>query len=121
MIIDAMEGFSSSYNNYPSQSHQSISLAKKELSIYYKTQFNAIYKERNQDLIKLYDSIRGENIFRVYPEKIFCNKLIDNRCVANSKNKIYYFDNDHPSLEGSKLINEDVMEIINYIISKEIN
>jgi peptidoglycan/LPS O-acetylase OafA/YrhL len=92
---------------------------KKELPIL-STSYE-VYKERNQDLIKLYDSIRGENIFRVYPEKIFCNKLIANRCVTNSKNKIYYFDNDHPSLEGSKLINEDIMEIINYIILREIS
>ena len=92
---------------------------KKELPIL-STSYE-VYKERNQDLIKLYDNIKGENIFRVYPEKIFCNKLIKSRCVTNSKNKIYYFDNDHPSLEGSKLINEDILENINYLISREIN
>ena len=43
------KNFSLAYNNYPTQTNQSVFLSKKkQLNDYYKTQFNPIYQERNQ-------------------------------------------------------------------------
>ena len=68
-----------------------------------------VYKERNQLLIKTFDKIIGKNIYKVYPDKSLCNKVLENRCVVNSKNELYYYDDDHPSLKGAEIINNLIM------------
>ena len=49
--------------------------------------------------------------------KIFCDNQIKNRCVANTQNKIYYYDNNHLSLPGSTFVVKDVIDIIKKIIN----
>ena len=76
-----------------------------------------VYKKRNKLIFETLDSIQNENIYRVYPLKHFCDNQIKNRCVANTQNKIYYYDNNHLSLPGSTFVVKDVIDIIKKIIN----
>ena len=72
-----------------------------------------VFKNRNKDSFKILDSIQHKNISRVYPHKLFCNNVIENRCVANDKNNLFYIDTDHLS----DYANNEVVKLI----VKEIN
>jgi peptidoglycan/LPS O-acetylase OafA/YrhL len=74
-----------------------------------------VYKNRNKMIFETLDSIQGPNIYRVYPHKSFCNTEIVNRCVANNKEHLFYYDDDHLSLGGSKYVVKDIMKVIKQI------
>jgi len=74
-----------------------------------------VFKKRNRSIFAILDSIKSSNIYRVYPHKIFCNTQIQNRCIANDKNDIFYYDDDHLSLQGSKFVVDEIMKIIEKI------
>ena len=74
-----------------------------------------LYKDRTKSSFELLDGISGSNIYRVYPHKLFCNKPIKNRCVTHNDKSIFYYDDNHPSLKGAKIINNLIMEKIKNI------
>ena len=63
-----------------------------------------MFLERSEKIYKIYDSIKNKNVSRIYPEKILCNSLIIDRCITHDRRKVFYIDDDHPSIEGAKLI-----------------
>lgn len=74
-----------------------------------------VYKKRNKLIFEILDSVKNENIYRVYPHIHFCNKQIKNRCVSNDEENIFYVDDDHLSFSGSKFVVEDILKIIKNI------
>jgi hypothetical protein len=54
-------------------------------------------------------------LFKVYPEQLFCNNLLENRCIIYNDRILYFTDQVHPSVTGSKLINNLIIEKIRYI------
>lgn len=74
-----------------------------------------LYKKRTQDSFKLLDSFKSKNIFRIYPHNLFCNTLQKNRCLTHDNKYIFYADDDHPSLDGAKLINSLIFSILKKI------
>ena len=60
----------------------------------------------------MFDKIDHKNLHRVYPENIFCNSLLQSRCVAHNLEELYYFDDHHLSLEGSKIVNDQIIDKI---------
>ena len=73
------------------------------------------YKKRNRLVFEILDSVTGQNIYRVYPHQIFCDKKIKHRCVANDKNNLFYFDDNHLSLKGSEFVVEEIMNQVKKI------
>jgi peptidoglycan/LPS O-acetylase OafA/YrhL len=71
-----------------------------------------VYKKRNKIIFETLDSIQGPNVYRVYPHKSFCDTAVVNRCVANNKEHLFYYDDDHLSLWGSKYVVNDIIRII---------
>jgi hypothetical protein len=69
-----------------------------------------IYKERNKLSFELLDSIKGKNIHRVYPHKLFCNTFIENKCVIYGHNKVFYFDDNHVTKNGAMMINNLIIK-----------
>lgn len=80
-------------------------------NVKYDTSFE-VYKRRTKSSFELLDSIRGENIFRVYPHKFFCDSEIKNRCITHQNKKILYSDSYHPSYRGTKHINDLIIKKI---------
>ena len=71
-----------------------------------------VFVERTKETYQLYDSIKHENLIRVYPEKLFCNTIKKDRCIVNKSKKIFYYDDDHLSLEGSRKLFELIINKI---------
>ena len=71
-----------------------------------------VYKKRNKLIFDILDSVQSPNIYRIYPHELFCNTIKINRCIANNDKSIFYSDDDHLSLEGSKLVVNDIMKKI---------
>ena len=73
------------------------------------------FLERNKNQFKIFDSLNHKNLYRIYPHEIFCNKEIENRCIFNDHENIFYSDHSHPSVTGSKLISKKIIKLINEI------
>jgi len=74
-----------------------------------------IWYERRNPSYKILDSIESDSIYRVYPEEVFCNSFVQNECVGAFEGKIYYSDDDHLSLDGGKLITDQIIDVISSI------
>tara|TARA_B100000886_G_scaffold240683_1_gene168812 strand:+ start:315 stop:2306 length:1992 start_codon:yes stop_codon:yes gene_type:complete len=71
-----------------------------------------VYKKRTKSSFQLFDSIDGENISRVYPHTLFCDKFIKDRCVTHNNKDIFYVDYHHPSTKGAEMINDLIIKEI---------
>ena len=68
----------------------------------------SIYDERNQKIINFFKYIKKKyNVMLVYPSNTFCDKR---RCYAHINNVPLYFDDDHMSKEGAKLVSNIVIK-----------
>ena len=74
-----------------------------------------IYKERTKSSFALLDSVKGNNIYRVYPHTLFCDTTIKNRCLTHDNKNIFYADTNHPSLKGAEMINDLIIKEIEKI------
>jgi len=74
-----------------------------------------VYKQRTKSSFDLLDSINNQNIYRIYPHRLFCNNFIKNRCITHDYEDIFYSDDDHPSYKGAELINNLIIEEIKKI------
>ncbi len=73
------------------------------------------YQKRNKLIFEILDSVETPDIYRVYPHKVFCDKQIKNRCIANDEENIFYSDDDHLSIQGSNYIVDEIMKKIEKI------
>ena len=76
---------------------------------------NDVYMERTNSSFQLLNSFTSKNVLRVYPNRIFCDNLIKDECISHDKTKIYYFDNNHLSVDGSKIVSDLILGQINNI------
>jgi peptidoglycan/LPS O-acetylase OafA/YrhL len=74
-----------------------------------------VFKERTKSSFELLDSIYGDNIYRVYPHKLFCDTTIKDRCITHHDKNIFYSDDDHPSIKGAEMINDLIITEIEKI------
>jgi peptidoglycan/LPS O-acetylase OafA/YrhL len=75
-----------------------------------------IYKKRASSSYEILDEVNNERIYKILPENIFCDTFIENQCAAKYGNQIFYFDDDHISLDGQRLVSEKILEQIKEII-----
>ena len=71
-----------------------------------------VFKKRTNTSFELLNSIKNENILRIYPHNLFCNKQIKNRCVANNHEFIFYADDDHLSNFGNEMLSNKIINKI---------
>jgi peptidoglycan/LPS O-acetylase OafA/YrhL len=69
--------------------------------------------ERRIQVEEMYKSINSDNIFFIDTFDIFCNEIKVNYCVGSTQDQIYIYDDNHPSVEGSKLIISKIELILN--------
>ncbi len=65
-----------------------------------------VWQDRVEFSTKVYDEILGNNIIRIYPEKLFCNQFIKDECVAKIGSQIFYSDGNHLSTTGAELFTD---------------
>ena len=65
-----------------------------------------VYKDRTKSSFELLNSTKGDNIYRVYPHKLFCDTIIKDRCVTHDDKNVFYYDDDHISIKGAEMIND---------------
>ena len=69
----------------------------------------------------MFDSISHPNFHRIYPHKLFCDNRIKKRCVTHDSENVYYFDDDHLSVVGAKILNEIVISKVSEVSNNIIN
>ena len=67
------------------------------------------FLSRQKDTITMLNGIKDKNIIRIYPSKIFCDNLIESQCITHDEKDIFYADDNHLSLKGSDLLNEQII------------
>ena len=72
------------------------------------------YREYFSEEIDFLNNINSKNIYKIKLEKTFCP---NNQCFFYDNKNIYIFDTHHPSYEGSKKINDLIMNEIKKIES----
>ena len=77
-----------------------------------------VYKDRTRSSFKLLDSIKGKNIYRVYPHTLTCDTLLKDRCITHDDKNIFYSDYNHPSIKGAEMINNLIIKKIEKIEAK---
>ena len=73
------------------------------------------FLKKNEKIFNSLDSIKGENIYRIYPHQLICDTIIKNKCLTHNENYIFYYDNIHPSIKASEMINDLIMKEIEKI------
>lgn len=69
------------------------------------------FKSRVERSYQVLDEIDGDNIYRVYPENIFCNNFVEDRCIVSNKNNFYFEKDNHVSPLGAKLIINEIKKL----------
>jgi peptidoglycan/LPS O-acetylase OafA/YrhL len=71
----------------------------------------AVFKRRNAHALAALDAI-GEhpNLYRVYPERLFCNTVREGRCMASLGMKALYYDTNHLSSLGASMVVEEIIK-----------
>ena len=82
---------------------------------YYVTTPYDIYKNRNKEIIELFDSLDHPNLYKVYPAKNLCDNQVKNRCITHDDKEIFYHDGSHLSPEGANIVNKDIINILDEI------
>lgn len=77
---------------------------KRPLSIGYD-----IFKERMKSTYFNLDKVTSDHLLRIYPEYIFCNTYVKDRCVAEDGKVPFYSDDDHVDSIGAALISQEIM------------
>ncbi len=81
----------------------------------------AVYRERTRESFELLDAIEHQNLYRVYPHKLFCDNQIAGRCITHDANNLFYVDDDHLSPQGAGLVNNLIMRKIEEIEARSGN
>jgi peptidoglycan/LPS O-acetylase OafA/YrhL len=89
----------------------------KDFNFEYLTTSYKAYQIRTKSSFELLDSIKSDNVYRVYPHTLFCNTTFRDKCMTHNDKIVFYVDSHHPSLKGSHLINELIIKEIEKIES----
>ena len=71
-----------------------------------------LFENRAYLSYEIYDSVVVENIIRIYPEYLFCDSYVEDKCLGAYRNIIFYTDDDHLSIEGGVLLGNLILSEI---------
>ena len=72
------------------------------------------YLEENKKVINFFDKIKHKNLFKVYPDHIFCDNL-KKICFSHKGKDLYYYDKDHLTILGADKLSNEIIKIIKNI------
>jgi peptidoglycan/LPS O-acetylase OafA/YrhL len=61
------------------------------------------------------DGIKHQNLYKIYPQNLFCNTIVKDRCALYDESDIFYLDNNHLSKAGNKKLINLIIQKINLI------
>ncbi|ACL03415.1 acyltransferase 3 [Desulfatibacillum aliphaticivorans] len=71
------------------------------------------FLERNKGACEMLDSLgQHPNLYRVYPERIFCDTFVKGRCAVQSNGRIFYRDDNHLSIFGARLVAREILKTL---------
>lgn len=70
------------------------------------------YTDRNAFINGIFDRMKISNLIKIKTDMLFCNRTVVGRCDVQVDGIPLYFDNDHLSDEGAKLVVDAVAERI---------
>ena len=94
---------------------------KKNLDNLLKDKNNFIHIDYNQFkndsyfILKILDKVNHPNVFKLNVEDVFCNSIIDKKCVANDEQNLFLIDNNHLSNFSANIISQKLYKIISNI------
>lgn len=95
--------------NVPEYLFKSVHVWQKKLTLDSASTDFAVYQKRNQKALAALDAIGDHpNLIRIYPEKIFCNSVVPNRCVTHENGIPFYYDDNHLTQLGASKIIEQI-------------
>jgi peptidoglycan/LPS O-acetylase OafA/YrhL/ribosomal protein S17E len=69
-----------------------------------------VIERRYSEVVSLFDSFgENKNLVRIFPTKIFCD---ENRCASSLQGIPLYYDDDHLSNEGAKLVVKEILKTL---------
>lgn len=72
-----------------------------------------VYLERNKETNDILDGLGiHKNLIRIKPDSIMCDSFISSRCVATFNGDVFYYDDDHLSNAGARLITREILKNI---------
>jgi peptidoglycan/LPS O-acetylase OafA/YrhL len=71
----------------------------------------ATFRRRNAPIHALFDGI-ATPVMRIRPDHLFCDTVVPGRCVTHQGGTPLYYDDDHLSDAGARLVVNDVMKAI---------
>lgn len=69
------------------------------------------FLERNGPVLDLFDALQSDRIFKVRPHEILC-RTEDRRCANTLNGDILYFDDDHMSNAGARLLSPAIVRAV---------
>ena len=72
------------------------------------------YTNDNKRVVEFFDKINEKNLYKIFPDKVFCKKE-ENKCYSHKGKKLYYEDSHHLSSNGAELLSTEVWELIKKI------
>lgn len=71
-----------------------------------------VFEKRTENSVRILDSIKNENVFRIIPSEIFCEQTSLGRCVTHNTEVSFYRDDNHISEYGADLILKEFEKLI---------
>ncbi|MDC6482087.1 acyltransferase family protein [Pelagibacteraceae bacterium] len=68
------------------------------------------YFKKSYDIL---DELDHPNLFKIYPDKIFCNNEIKDKCALHNLKNTYYLDTNHLSSAGNKKLIDEILKVLN--------
>ena len=70
------------------------------------------WEEISSDSYHFLNSIKGNNIERIFTEDLFCNSFTSNSCVAATKETLLYADDNHLTVEGNYIVLNEIIKLL---------
>jgi len=69
-----------------------------------------VFKDRTKNVREQLDKIKShQNLVRVKPEKVFCNTVIEGRCIVQRGGTPLYLDDDHLNSIGGAMLSKKII------------
>jgi peptidoglycan/LPS O-acetylase OafA/YrhL len=70
------------------------------------------YFTRSKNSFAFLDSFNHQNLYKIYPHKVFCNDI---DCFVNDADRLFYFDSEHLSISGASVLSDLIIKKIDEI------